>query len=299
MEWLNYHHLYYFWTVAREGSISKACDQLYVAQPTISAQIAALEKSLGDKLFTRTGRSLLLTDTGRLVYRYAEEIFSLGRELSDAVKGRPIGRPMRLVVGVADVLPKLVAYRLLEPAMRLTQPVQLICREGPPERLMAELSVYGLDLVLSDAPVGPQVKVRAFSHLLGESGISFFAEPKLAAAYRRGFPRSLHGAPFLLPSPHTSLRRSLDAWFEAQDVRPVVKAEFEDGALLKTFGQTGIGLFPASTVVENDVRRQYGVRLVGRTDAIREQFFAISVERRLRHPAVVALTEQARRHLFE
>jgi LysR family transcriptional activator of nhaA len=298
MEWLNYHHLLYFWTVARLGSVARATEELYLSQPTISAQIRVLEESLGEKLFTRTGRNLMLTEAGRVVFRYADEIFSLGRELRGAVKGRSPGRPVRFVVGVADVLPKLIAYRLLEPALHLAEPIRVVCREDKPERLLAELSVYGLDLVLADAPIAPTVKIRAFNHLLGECGVTVFGTAQVAAAYRHGFPRSLDGAPFLLPTDNTTLRRSLDQWFDAEGIRPLVVGEFEDSALLQVFGQTGAGLFAAPSVIEVEVRRQYRVQVIGRLEAVRERFYAISVERKLKHLAVVAISEAARQKLF-
>ncbi|MEK7408054.1 MAG: transcriptional activator NhaR [Acidobacteriota bacterium] len=298
MEWLNYHHLFYFWTVAREGSITRASRQLLLAQPTISGQIRALENALGEKLFIRSGRTLALTEVGRLVSRYANEIFSLGRELTDALKGRSAGRPVRLVVGVSDALPKLIAFRLLEPALTLPEPVQIICYEDHPERLLAELSTFGLDVMLADAPVGPLARVRAFSHLLGACGVSFFGASSLAVKYRKNFPASLDGAPFLLPLENATLRRSLERWFEAQRIRPRVIGEFQDSALLKVFGQAGIGLFAAATVVEKEIRRQYGVSVIGRTDSMLEHFYAISVERKLKHPAVVAISDAARNRLF-
>jgi LysR family transcriptional activator of nhaA len=298
VEWLNYHHLLYFWTVARLGSIARATEELYLSQPTISAQIHALEQSLGEKLFTRVGRNLTLTETGQVVFRYADEIFSLGRELMDVMKGRLPGQPVRFVVGVADVMPKLIAYRLLEPALRLTEPVRVVCYEDKTERLLAELAVHGLDLVLTDTPVGSTVKVRAFNHLLGECEVTVFAPAKDAAGYRRRFPRSLHGAPFLLPTDNTTLRRSLDQWFEAEDIHPFVVGEFADSALLQVFGQGGTGLFAAPSVIEAEIRQQYGVQPVGRIEAVRERFYAISVERKLKHPAVLAISETARRALF-
>lgn len=294
MDWLNYHHLLYFWTVAREGSIAKASEKLRLAQPTISGQLRALEESLGQKLFARSGRGLVMTEFGRMVYRHAEEIFTLGKELQEAIKGRPAGRPVRFHVGVADVMPKLVAYRLLEPALALPEPVRIVCREDKPDRLIAELAVHALDIVLTDAPVGTGVKVRAFSHLLGECGVTFFATAQLAAKYRRRFPASLDGAPMLLPSDDTSLRRTLDRWFEAEGIYPQVVGEFDDSALMKAFGQAGVGLFPAASVIAGEVRRQFGVRTVGEADSLRERFFAISVDRKLKHPAVVAISETAR-----
>ncbi len=298
MQWLNYHHLLYFWTVAREGGIGRAGQRLHLSQPTISAQLRTLERSIGRKLFERSGRGLALTETGRVVYRYADEIFSLGRELLDTLQGRPSGGPLRLVVGVADVLPKLVARRLLEPALRMPQPVHIVCREGTSPELLADLSLQNLDLVLSDAPVGPQVRVRAYSHLLGECGSTFFASAGLAARCRRGFPGSLDGVPVLLPGEGAILRRSLEQWFEANGVRPVTAGEFDDSALLKTFGETGMGVFCAPTVVEKEICRQHRVAIVGREATIRERFYAISVERRLKHPAVLAICESARKDLF-
>jgi LysR family transcriptional activator of nhaA len=298
MEWLNYHHLLYFWTVAHEGSVAKAAEQLRLAQPTVSGQIRALEEALGEKLFTRSGRHLVPTEIGRVVYRYADEIFSLGRELMDTLKDRPTGRPVRLVVGIADAVSKLIAYRLLAPALALPEPVHVVCREDTPERLLADLAVHGLDLVLSDAPVPPAVRVRAFSHLLGDCGVTVFAAPPRVAALRRTFPQSLGGAPFLLPADGTALRRGLDAWFESQGIRVSVVGEFDDSALMKTFGQAGMGAFAAPSAIEREVQRQYGVRVVGRIDAVRERFYAISVERRIKHPAVAAISEQARTRLF-
>lgn len=298
MEWLNYHHLLYFWMVAREGSVTRASSELRLAQPTISTQIRLLEDSLGEKLFARQGRSLVLTDVGREVYRYADDIFSLGREMLDVVRNRGTGRTLRLAVGIADVLPKLVVYRLLEPVRRLGQPVHIVCREGKPEPLLAALAIHKLDLVLADTPFGTATSVRAFHHLLGECGVTFFATAPLAARCRKRFPASLTGAPVLLPTDGSVLRRSLAQWFDAEDIRPNVVGEFEDGALLKAFGGAGAGVFPAPSVIENEVKKQYGVQIVGRTEAVRERFYAISHERRLKHPAVVAVCEAARERLF-
>ena len=298
MEWINYHHLLYFWMTAREGTVSKAGRQMRVAQPTISAQIRALERNLGEKLFFRSGRTLALTEIGRVVYRYADEIFTLGRELTDTLKGRATGRPSRLAVGIADAMPKLIAYRLLEPALHLPDPVRLICREGKRPQLLADLTTHALDLVLTDAPAGPEVRVKAFNHLLGECGVTVFATARAARSLSRGFPESLEGAPFLLPAEETTLRRSLDQWFNEKGIRPRVVAEIEDSALVKVFGSTGVGAFAAPSVVETEVRRQFGVRPVGRIEEIREQFYGISIERKLRNPGVVAISEAARQQLF-
>jgi LysR family transcriptional activator of nhaA len=295
MEWLNYHHLLYFWVVAKEGTIAAACEKLMLAQPTISAQIRALETALGQKLFRRSGRYLVMTETGRMVYQYADEIFSLGRELTDTLKGRPTGSPVRFNVGVADVLPKLVAHQLLEPALNLPERVRLVCYESTQTELLAKLAIHELDLVLSDSPIGPGVQVRAFNHVLGECSVSIFGTRDLADSYRRRFPTSLDGAPFLLPTSTTALRRELEHWFDAEDIRPAVVGEFDDSALLKVFGQAGAGLFAAPDVIEKEIRRQYGVRVIGRVESMKERFYAISVERKVKHPAVVAIADAARK----
>lgn len=298
MEWLNYHHLLYFWMVVREGGLSKAAARLRLSHPTVSGQVRALEDALGEKLLVKQGRRLVLTEMGRLVHGYADEIFTLGRELQDTVKGRPTGRPQRLVVGVAEVVPKLIAKRLLDPARALSPKVQLVCREDKTERLFGELAAHELDVVLSDSPLPPGSGVRAYNHLLGECGVCIFARKDLATRYRKGFPRSLEGAPMLLPTGSTSLRRSLDQWFEESGVRPEVVAEFDDSALLKVFGQDGMGLFPSPSAIENEVCQQYGVVRVGRVTEVRERFYALSGERRIRHPAVSAICDAAREQLF-
>ncbi|MDY0164917.1 MAG: transcriptional activator NhaR [Thermoguttaceae bacterium] len=298
MECLNFHHLRYFWTVAREGSIRRACEKLLVSQPTVSTQMRQLEKSLGEKLFARVGRNLVLTDAGRTVYRYADEIFALGQQIPDAIRGKSSLHELKLVVGVADVLSKLIAYRLLEPALRLSEPVYFICRDGRAEDLLADLAVHRLDLVLSDAPVTPTIHVRAFNHLLGECGISICGTAVLAKRYRRNFPQSLDGAPMLLPAENTTLRQVLEQWFHAEAIRPAAVAEFEDSSLLKVFGQAGLGLFPVPTAIEDEVQRQYRVRIAGRIESARTQFYAISTERKLRHPAVKAISEAAKDGLF-
>jgi LysR family transcriptional activator of nhaA len=295
---LNYHHLLYFWMVAREGTIARACALLYLTQPTISGQLRALERAVGAKLFDRVGRNLALTDTGRVVYRYADDIFSLGRELQDTLRGRPPGRPLRLLVGVADTLPKEITYQLLEPALRLPEPVQIVCDRGKPDYLLAQLALNALDVVLADAPISPASKVKAFNHLLGETGMSFMGTAALASRYQRGFPRSLNGAPFLLPAENTVLRRSLEQWFDAERIQPLVRGEFADPGLIKVFGQKGVGIFAVRTAVERETQRQYRVRFVGRVESIRDRFYAVSLERKLKHPAVVAITAAAREQLF-
>jgi LysR family transcriptional activator of nhaA len=298
MDWLNYHHLLYFWAVAREGSVARACARLDLAQPTISGQLRQLEKDLGVKLLDRVGRHLVLTETGQEVYRLADEIFSLGRELQDTVKGLSAGRPARLLVGVAEDVPELMAYRILEPAIRLAEPVQIVCHRDAPDELLAQLARHRLDMVLADTPVSPAARVRAFSHPLGECGVSVCGTAGLVAAHRRGFPQSLDGAPFLLPLQDTSLRRALSQWFEAAGLRPNVRGEFADRALLRTFAQAGAGFCAVPTTVETEVQRQYRLRVLGRLVGVKERYFLISSQRKLKHPAVAAIAELARERVF-
>jgi LysR family transcriptional activator of nhaA len=298
MDWLNYHHLLYFWMVAREGSIAAACQRLHVAQPTISAQIRMLERSLGHRLFARAGRRLVLTEMGRNVYRYADDIFTLGQDLLDMVGGRPAGRPLRFHVGLAQTMPKLLARRLLDPALCFPEPLHLVCVEGTPAELLARLSAHELDVVLADSPSGPVLGTRAFNHLLGESGVSVFALTKAAQRYRKRFPNSLDGAPLLMPTANTVLRRSLDYWMESHEIRPRIVGEFEDSALLKTFGQAGAGLFPGHSVIKKEICQQYEVVAVGDLEGVTEHFYAISMERKIKHPAVLAITEHARLKLL-
>lgn len=298
MEWLNYHHLLYFWTVAKEGSITRACERLRLAQPTISGQLRALEENLQEKLFRKSGRGLVLTETGQVVFRYADEIFGLGKELQDALKNRTSDRPLRLHAGISDLIPKLIAYRILQPALAMREPVQLICTENAPEHLLVELADHRIDVVISDAPITSKTPVRAFNHLLGSCGVSVFAARKLASQYQRRFPASLNGAPFLLPMQGSGLRSSLDHWFEAEAIHPRIIGEFKDSALMKTFGQAGAGIFFAPSAIEKEVKQHYNTAVIGRIDSIVERFYAISVERRLSHPAVLAISAGARGKLF-
>lgn len=298
MQWLNYHHLLYFWTVVREGGIQAASRRLRLAHPTVSVQIKQLEEALGYQLFDRSHRKLELTEAGHLAYRYADEIFSLGREMLDVLEGQPAGRPLRLSVGISDAMPKLVVRNLLEPALRLSTPVRLVCSEERFDNLLGGLATHSLDVVLADMPCPPTSGVKAFNHLLGECGLTFFAHRTLAPKLRRTFPQSLTDAPMLMPTQGTSLGRAVVQWFESQGVRPEVVAEFDDSALMKTFGQDGVGVFPTPSVMEVEVKRQYGVHVVGRTDEIRARFYAISPERRLKNPAVSAICEAAREELF-
>lgn len=300
MDWLNYHHLFYFWVVVKEGSITAACQKLRVAQPTVSAQIMALEESLNCKLFNRVGRRLTLTESGRMVYRDADEIFSLGRELVNKLNGRASEvHRVPFNVGITDVMPKLLAFRLLQPAIQAPEPISIVCHEGKHADLLARLSVYELDILLTDAPIGSQARIKAFNHLLGECGVSVFAARNQAAKYARNFPLSLNRAPFLLPIAHTGLRRSLNNWFSEHTITPNILGEFEDSALIKIFGQSGLGLFVMPTVEQQEILRQYDVAVVGRLAGIKVRFYAISTERKVKNPAVLAISENAQKVIFE
>src|SRR5574338_257409 len=289
MEWLNYHHLLYFWTVAREGGVARAAEKLRVSQPTVSAQVRALEETLGERLFQKEGRRLVLTEVGRTVAHYADEIFSLGRELLDTVHDRHTGRPLRLNVGVTDVVPKLLAYRVIAPALAMDTPVRVVCREGKPEPLFADLAIHALDLVVADAPVPAGMRVRVYNHLVGESGIGFFATPALARRLKGRFPAQLDGAPVLLPSESCALRRPLEQWLDQNRVHPLIVGEFDDSALMKSFGEAGAGVFVAPAVVAEEVKRQYSVRQIGGTDEVKERLYAVTAERKVKHDAVVRI----------
>lgn len=298
MEWLNYHHLLYFFMVAREGGLAPAAAKLRLSPPTLSAQIKALESSIGESLFEKKGRRLVLTDTGQVAYRYAEEIFALGRELLGAVRGGTSGRPVKLVVGLSQSVPKLVARQLLEPVRQLDTEVHVICREEPPERLLADLAIHTLDVIITDAPGASLPNVKVYNHLLGESPIAVYGEEALAAKYKPGFPDSLEGAPFLLPTHAAVTRRALEGWFDEVGVRPNIVGEFDDSALMKSFAETGLGLLATTTVVESQLKRQYRLHKLGMATGVKERFYALTGERRLKHPALVAITETAKRELF-
>lgn len=298
MEWLNYHHLLYFWSVAKHGTMTKACEELRLSQPTISAQIRLLEHALGEKMFVRTGRRLTLTEMGHVVFEYAEDIFVTGQELMNTVKGRGGGHSARLVVGIADVVPKPLATQLLKSALKLDQPTHLICQEDKLHRLLDDLAAHRLDLVISDTPAPPNAKTQSYNHPMGETKVTLFATAKLAAKYRCGFPQSLHGAPILLPTSEALLRQLIDQWLINHDLTPTIVGEFDDSATLKTFGQDGYGIFPGVTAVEKEICRQYRVQAIGQLDSLKQHFYAITVERRLKHPAVLAIVQAARRELL-
>jgi LysR family transcriptional regulator, transcriptional activator of nhaA len=297
MNWLNYHHLQYFWVVAREGSVVRASEVLHVTPATISIQLRDLEKSLGVELFRKSGRGLALTEMGVAVQAYAQDIFSTGQELLDMVNGRPVGGPMVLRVGIKDVMPKLVAYQLLEPTLQMSEDVRLLCFEGDITKLIADLAIHKLDVVLSDTPIDPTMKVRAYSHLLGESDVVLVGTKSLAKKIRHGFPGSLAGAPILLPMKNTILRRSLDAWFEGIEIRPKIVGEFDDSAMLKIMGSKGVGVFPVANVITKEVEAMYNVEYIATIPHVTENFYALSVERKVKHPAVLAISEVARKKL--
>ena len=298
MEWLNYHHLFYFWTVMREGSITSACSKLSLAQSTVSAQLGKLEEALGGKLFNRQGRSMDATDLGHMVFQYADKIFPLGRELMDHVHSRPVVGPLSLKVGIVEVIPKIMARKLLKPAMNLDKKVRLACHEGKEKDLLGELALHNLDLILADAPIRSGLSIKAYNHFLGQCGITFFAAEKLANGLTKNFPSSLNNTPMLMPMVMTTLRCALDEWFETLSIQPVVVAEFADNALLEVFGQAGDGVFVAPTIIESEVKNQYQVEIIGRCNIIKERYYAISVERVLKHPAVVAISDIARHSFF-
>lgn len=298
MEWLNYHHLLYFWMVAREGGLAPAGQILRLSQSALSGQIKTLEDALGHPLFERRGRKLELTETGHVVYRYADQIFNLGRELLDTVSGRATKHTPKLVVGIADVVPKLLVRQLLAPALHQPEPLALVCLEDRFDRLLAALANHAVDVVIADAQVPPESPVRAFNHLLGESTMTFVAPPSAAPMLQRRFPKSLEGSPVLLPLTGSTLRRNLDAWFDTHDVRPQIVAEAEDSALLKAFAADGMGGMFVPTVIADVVAKRYGVTPVAELEQVRERYYAISAERRLIHPAVVAIRSAARADLF-
>lgn len=293
MDWLNYHHLLNFWLVAREGSVQRASSILHVTPASVSVQVKQLERALGVKLVEKKGRGLVLTEIGEVVAEYASEIFATGRELMERVKQKPSGKPQELRVGIRDEMPKLVAYRLLQPALEMEHPVRLVCHEADMPSLVADLAIHKLDVILTDAALDPLYKIQAYSHRLGESGVVIMGTKELAKKYRRGFPNSLDGAPFLLPMTSSVLRRAIDQWFNDFHLTPIVMGEFADSAMLKIAGRQGLGLFAIPTSIQDDVTDIYGLREVGVVDGVKERFYAVSVDRKLKHPAVIAIRENA------
>lgn len=298
MQHLNYNHLLYFWTVSHEGSIARASESLHLTPQTISSQIKLLESSIGKPLFKRAGRGLVLTDAGRMVQQYADDIFSTGIELAQLVRSHESGRPQYLNVGIVNSIPKLIAYRILQPALSVDSPVKIICREASLDELLGELAIHRIDIVVSDHAIPAGLNIKAFSHRLGTSTVGFFASRSIARQFQRNFPKSLDGAPMLLPMMNNPLRRVLNDWFEAMDLKPNVLAEFEDSALLKAFGEAAAGVFVAPLAIRAEVERMYHARCIGEVTSVQEAYFAISPERKLKHPAVVRITEAARGTLF-
>ncbi|MBV4457681.1 transcriptional activator NhaR [Pseudomonas sp. COR58] len=295
---LNYRQLHYFWVVAKTGSIVRACEQLNLTPQTISGQISLLEETYGIELFRRVGRQLELTEAGRQTLPYAEQMFQLGGELERMLRTQPNEQQILFRVGVADVVPKSIVYRLIAPTMELSEPLRITCREDKLERLLADLAIQRLDMVISDSPMPSHLDIKGYSQKLGECGISFFATAELAAQYGKDFPRSLHGAPLLIPGAETVVRSRLQRWFAEQQIQPRIVGEFDDSALMQAFGQSGSGIFIGPSVIADEVKRQCGVEAIGQTDAVSESFYAISVERKVKHPGIVAITEGARRELF-
>ncbi len=295
---LNFRHLHYFWVVAKEGSVTRAAERLGLAIQTVSAQLSLLEQSIGKALFKPQGRRLVLTEAGQTALRYADQIFLLGEQLQEALADIDTDPVMRLTVGISDSLPKLIASRLLDAALALPQRVRLICYEEQFEALLGKLSVHKLDVMLTDRPVPPGSSLRVFSHLLGETQISLFALPELAKRYREDFPKSLNGAPLLLPTRNNAVRSRIDNWLEMQEVHPDLIGEFDDNALLLTFGRAGRGLFPAPSVLTKDVLEQFGAVEVGAMSQVREQIYAISNERKIKHPAIEAILSAMHTDVF-
>lgn len=298
MRHLNYSHLQYFWTVAREGSIVQAAEVLHLTPQTISGQLKLLDQAVGQPLFLRSGRRLILSEIGRVVYDYADEIFAIGAELANVVRSGQMEGPSTLSIGAVNSMPKLVVERIVAPALVGDDPIHVRCTEANLEQLLADLAIHRLDLVLSDQPMPGGLGLRAYNHRLGESGLSFFAQRKGAAALRKKFPGSLDLAPMLLPSRNSALRRRMDDWFENNEITPEVVGEFDDSALLKAFGEAGVGIFAGPTVIEEEICRMYRMSVIGHAPEIQETFYAISPERKLKHAAVVAITDVARQEIF-
>ncbi len=298
MDNLNFKHLKYFWTVAKTGSIARASEQLHLTPQSISGQLTEFEERLGVELFRRTGRNRELTDAGRRILTYAEEIFAIGNELMEALHVQRSRKSLTFRVGIADSVSKSIAYHLVEPALRLSDPVRLICREGRLSALLAELAVHHLDMIIADRPMPASLNVRGYSHLLGESGITFFGTPNLAKQLKGEFPACLNGAPLLLPGEDAAIRPQIIQWFEANNLRPEILGEFDDSALMKAFGQAGAGLFVAPSTLASHVCEQYKTVAIGRIDSVIERLYAITTERRLTHPAIVAISKAAREDIF-
>jgi LysR family transcriptional activator of nhaA len=299
MDWINYHHLFYFWLTVKTGTVQAAADSLHLARPTVAAQIKNLEKAVGQPLFEKQGRGLVLTEFGKQIHHYADEIFAIGHELREFVKTGHGENRKRFVVGLPDVVPKHIAFELLKPALHMPDRPRTVCYEGKLNQLLSDLALHKLDVIISDAPASPTLDFKVYNHKLGECGLTMLAVPALAKKYRKEFPHSLTDAPCLLPTDHTAVRRAVDIWMDDNEIFPEIVAEFEDSALLKVFGQAGEGIFPVPTAIEELVRKQYKVQLVGHIPEVRDKFYAISAEKRVQHAATSLVVKQARNQLFE
>lgn len=298
MRHLNYNHLLYFWTVAKEGSIAKATEVLHLTPQTISVQLKNLEESVGEPLFSRAGRGLVLTEFGHLVFQYADEIFSVGEELCVRLKSKDASMAPSLQVGITNSIPKLIAMRILQPALEGDEPIKLVCKEGSLESLLGGLAVHQLDMIISDCAIPAGLNVKAYSHALGNSDIGFFAKTANARRYIKGFPKSLNDAPVLLPTAGNPIRSGLEVWLDSHDISPTLVAEFEDSALMKAFGEEGLGVFPSPEVIRDEIEMMYKCRMLGKADSVHEYYYAISPERKLKHPIVLEIIEAARANLF-
>lgn len=296
---LNYKHLHYFWVVATEGSIARAADKLFITPQTISGQLSMLEERIGQPLFDRVGRRLRLTETGRLVLRYANDIFELGKELTDVLRGAPLVGTSEFIVSAASALPKTIVYKILEPALSLSQEVSLMCREGPVETILGELAVHEVDMVLTDTPLSSAFSIKAYNHYLGQSGLSFFAAPSLIKNLKGPFPACLNEAPVLLPTKQNAIRQLFDRWCHEANIYPLIRGQYDDSALMKSFGKAGFGIFFMPTIIEDEVIASFGLQVIGRLPDLKQKFYAISAERKVTHPAVAAVCSTARDIIFK
>lgn len=298
MHAINFKHLHYFWVVAHEGSIARASEKLNITPQTISGQLTLLEERFGQDLFVRQGRNLVITEVGRLVLRYADDIFDLGKELTDVLRGVPAIGPAEFIVSASSALPKTIVYKIIEPALHLTHELSLTCKEGPVESILADLAVHEVDMVLTDTPLTSAFSIKAYNHFLGESPLSFFATPELVKTYAKDFPDSLHGAPMLFPTRQNAIRQLFDRWLDDTGIRPSIKGQFDDSALMKSFGQAGLGIFFMPSIIEQEVCRAFNVEVLGTISQVKQRFYAISAERKVKHPAVAAICDTARDKIF-
>ena len=298
MRWLNYQHLFYFWNVANFESISQAAKHLRLAQPTISAQLKQFESVLGEKLFERSARNFKLSEVGQITYRYAEQIFSLGNELLDVIDGKSLDYLKDFRIGISDVVPKSLSYRLIEPALRPDSGASVSCFEDKTERLLADLAIGEIDLVIADRPIPPNVKVKAFNHFIGESGISFMAIKKISQQCRKNFPKSISDSALILPTSESAIRSEIEHWLDQRSISIKCVASFQDRGLMKIAAREGQGIIPVPTVIEKEVKKEFHLEVLGRTSEIQEKIYLISLERRLKNPLMAKICEEAQRNIF-